>query len=172
MKFINALTISGLLLTGLSATAQPPKENHWDITKIDASKLPAASDQKDVTFDKDILPLMKASCVRCHGDQKPRAGLALNSLEGVLKGGRDGKMVVPGDSQKSLLVIAAAQIDDHTAMPPKRRSRPGPPPNGSASGGTTNAPAGGGAAKSGPPAKPLTAAEVGLVRAWVDQGAK
>jgi Planctomycete cytochrome C len=175
MKTAVALTVLGLLLAGLSATAQTPPENHWDISKVDVSKLPPASDQKGVTFDKDILPLFKASCIRCHGEQKPRGGLRLDSLAAVLKGGRDGKMVVPDDSKKSLLVAAAAGINDSIAMPPKRRPRGGtggPPPGGTGS--NTNGPGGGpgGPGRSGPPAKPLTAEEVGLVRAWIDQGAK
>jgi mono/diheme cytochrome c family protein len=174
MKPAIILTAFGLLLAGIPASAQAPHENHWDISKIDVTKLPAASDQKDVTFDKDILPLFKASCVRCHGSEKPRGGLRLDDLEAVLKGGKAGKMVVPGDSKNSLLVVAAARIDDSTGMPPKHRPHSGPPPGGPGPGGNTNAPAGGpgGQGKSGPPPKPLTTEEVGLVRAWIDQGAK
>jgi hypothetical protein len=179
MKSAIALTVLGLLLAGLPATAQTPPENHWDISKIDVSKLPPASDQQGVTFDKDIAPIFKASCVRCHGDRRHSGGLRLDSLDAVLKGGHDGKMIVPGDSKSSLLVAAASRIDDSIAMPPKRRPHGGPPPGGpgpspAQQGGTTNGPAGGagGAGKFGPPPKPLTAEEVGLVRAWIDQGAK
>jgi hypothetical protein len=181
MKTALNLTVLGLLLAGFPALAQTPRVNHWDISKIDVSKLPPASDQTDVAFDKDILPLLKASCVRCHGEQKPRGGLRLDTQEGVLKGGRDGKMVVPGDSKNSLLVAAAARIDDNIAMPPKRGPRGGPggppsvPPNGLPGGPAPGGPAGGPSLGTPPPrpaAKPLTAAQVGLLRAWIDQGAK
>jgi hypothetical protein len=180
MKMIPAISaaVFGLLLADIPAPAQPPPVNHWDISKVDVSKLPPASDQQGVTFDKDIQPLFKASCVRCHGEQKPKGRLRLDSLDAVLKGGRDGKMVIAGDSKNSLLVAAAACIDDHIAMPPKRRPRGpgGPPPAqpGGQSGGSgagTNGPAGG-PGKFGPPPKPLTMEQVGLVRAWIDQGAK
>jgi hypothetical protein len=200
MKPAIALTAFGLLLAGFPAAAQnpaPPPHN-WDISKIDVSKLPPASDQQGVTFDKDILPLFKASCVRCHGEQRPRKDLRLDSLDAILKGGKDGKMVIPGDSTNSLLVAAAAQIDDKIAMPPKRRPRGGPgggPPSGgpggggqppgqpgSPDGGPGAGPGGpppggagggpGGQGRGGPPPKPLTAVEVGLIRAWIDQGAK
>jgi hypothetical protein len=200
-----ALTALGLLLAGFPAAAQNPPQHNWDISKIDVSKLPPTSDQKDVTYEKDILPLFKASCVRCHGEQRPKQNLRLDGLETVLKGGRDGKMVIPGDSKNSLLVAAAAQIDDKIAMPPKRRPRGGPgggpPPGGPGNGGqppgqpggqdagpggAQGGPGGGaggpppggpgggtgGPGRGGPPPKPLTAEQVGLVRAWIDQGAK
>jgi len=202
MKPAISLVFSGLLLAGFHATAQDQPAKKWDIGRIDVTKLPPASDQKDLTFDKDILPLFKASCVRCHGEQKPRKDLRLDSLAAVLEGGSDGKVVVPGDSKKSLLLIAAARIDDRTAMPPKGGPRRGgggpggpggPPPGGGPgndAGGPGGPPPGGGAggpppggsggpppggpagARGGPPPKPLTADEVALVRAWIDQGAK
>src|SRR6476646_151813 len=91
-----------------------------DLTKIDTSKLPPAAKQKGVTYAKDIKPLFEASCFRCHGEERQKGGLRLDSLEAVMKGGEDGKVIVPGKSKDSLLVVAAAQIDDETAMPPKR----------------------------------------------------
>ena len=139
------LTIaSAVLLLSASATNAADK---WDISKIDTSKLPAAADKKGLTYETDIKPLFKASCVRCHGEQRPKANLRLDSLEAILKGGEDGKVVIPGESKKSLLLAAAAQLNDQIAMPPKRgpgrggpggfkgdpKDTPGPtPPNGSA----------------------------------------
>jgi len=162
-----------------------------DISKIDVTKLPPASKNKGLTYAKDIRPLLEASCFRCHGEQRAKGGLKLTTLNNVLNGGEDGKVVVPGDSKKSLLVIAAAQIDEETAMPPKRGPGRGPGgrgPGGPGAGGnnrgegarapgeegpggprTPGNPAGG---RFGPPPKPLTTEQVGLLRAWVDQGAK
>ncbi|PYM15113.1 MAG: hypothetical protein DME18_05055 [Verrucomicrobia bacterium] len=140
---------------------------------------------------KDIRPILEASCFRCHGEEKQKGDLRLDSLQALLKGGEDGKVVVPGNSKKSLLVAAVAQIDDEIAMPPKRKPggpggpggpanrRPGgpgagnPPPGGPGGGRGPGGPGGGGPGGGfGPPPKPLTAEQVGLIRAWVDQGAK
>ena len=106
-----------------------------------------------------------------------------------MKGTKDGAVLKAGDSAGSMLVKAISQLDPQSAMPPKPRGGPrpqgtnapamppqggpggpeagGPPPGGPGGGGP-----GGGPRSFGPPAKPLTAEQVGLVRAWIDQGAK
>ena len=192
MRTSTALILFGLGL--VSAVAQTPpqappggNDKKWDISQYDTSKLPAAATTAGVTFDKDIQPLFKASCDRCHGAQRPRGGLQLTSLESTLKGGRDGKMVVPGDSAKSMLVAAAGRIDPHIAMPPKPRGGPGggpggpggqggPPGGAGGQGGPGPGGSGGPGGANGPgrnftPPPPLTTEQVALLRAWIDQGA-
>src|SRR5881394_3058354 len=110
----NASTLLlGLATAGLSVLAADKK---LDISKLDLSKLPPSADKKGVTYAKDIRPLLEASCFRCHGEEKQKGELRLDSLEAVLKGGEDGKVIMPGNSKKSLLVAAVAQIDDDIAM--------------------------------------------------------
>jgi mono/diheme cytochrome c family protein len=123
---------------------------------VDTSKLPPASSRKDVTFAKDIKPLFDASCIKCHGAERPKAGLRLDTSENVLKGSREGKVVEVGKSDKSPLVIAVSQLDPEMAMPPRKKNAKQP----------------GGPAGGGEPPKPLTPQQVGLVRAWIDSGAK
>lgn len=119
---------------------------------VDISKLPPPSTKQGLTFAKDILPLFKASCLQCHGETRPRGDLRLDSLEATMKGGENGKILVPGKSAQSSLVIAVSKLDKETAMPRQLRARPGEPPP--------------------PKINDLTADEVGIIRAWIDQGAK
>ena len=116
MKIATVILLFGMAVAGWQAKA----DDKWDISKLDVSKLPAAADKKPLTYAKDIRPLFEGSCLRCHGENRPKGDLRLDSLDALLKGGKDGKVVVPGQSKKSLLVIAAAQINEDTAMPPKR----------------------------------------------------
>jgi hypothetical protein len=158
MRHISIPVITVVALTGFSTLAAPPE------IPSNPSKLPPASTQVGLTFDKDVHPIFADACVRCHGEQRPKAALRLDTLDGVLKGSKDHKEVVPGQSDKSRLVFAVATVDGKVFMPPKPRQRPNPPP------GATNAPP-------APPAnahpwKPLTTEQVGLIRAWIDQGAK
>ena len=86
---------------GLAASVTPVLA-----AQVDLSKLPPPAQQENVTYAKDIKPILDASCIRCHGAERPKGGLRLDSLEGALKGGKDGKVLVPGQSTKSKLVIA------------------------------------------------------------------
>jgi mono/diheme cytochrome c family protein len=113
---------------------------------VDTSKLPPAATKPGVTYAGDVKAIFDKSCIKCHGAEKPKAKLRLDSLEGVLKGSADGKVIETGNSAKSPLVHSIAQLGDEDHwMPPKNNK-----------------------AK----IAPLTAAEIGLIRAWIDQGAK
>jgi len=123
MKTESTLILLGLVIAGSLALAA----EKVDISKLDLTRLPPVADKKGVTYAKDIRPILEESCFRCHGEERQKGDLRLDSLQAVLKGGEDGKAVVPGDSKKSVLVVAVAQINDEIAMPPKRRpGGPGP----------------------------------------------
>jgi hypothetical protein len=113
---------------------------------VDVSKLPPPSDKKGVTYTADIKPIFDRSCTSCHGAEKQKGKLRLDSLEATLKGGADGKVVEPGKSADSMLVHNVAHVGDEDMFMP-------PPDNKDK-------------------IKPLTKQEVGLIRAWIDQGAK
>ena len=158
MRYSTTSLVTALALTAVSALAAPD-------TLPDPGKLPPAATQAGLTFDKDIHPIFDTACLGCHGEKHQRAGLRLDTLDAVMNGSKDHKqIVVPGDSTKSRLVFAVANIDGKVFMPPKPHA-PRPPMNGA-----TNAPA------TPPPPPPvqhtLTKEQVGLIRAWVDQGAK
>ncbi len=108
---------------------------------LDPSKLPPHSDKQNITYLQDIKPILDKTCLKCHGESKPKADLRLDSLPHILKGGEDGKVVEPGNSARSILAYAVARTQVK-AMPPKDK------------------------------APPLTREQAGLIRAWIDQGAR
>ena len=148
-KFEIIMSRLQITLLSLMAAAQP-------LLAADVGKLPPPSDKKGVTFEQDIQPIFKDNCVKCHGPQSQRSGLRLDSLEAALKGGKDGKVILPTNSANSSLVASVARVNERDAMPPIPRRR-GP----ATLEGQTNA-----------VPRALTVEEVSLIRAWIDQGAK
>jgi hypothetical protein len=64
--------------------------------------------------------VLSEQCLSCHNREKKKGGLLLTSRQAALEGGDDGPAIVPGDAQKSPLIIAlAADADPH--MPPKKQ---------------------------------------------------
>jgi mono/diheme cytochrome c family protein len=72
-------------------------------------------------FAKNIQPLFKEHCYKCHSHaaDKIKGGLVLDSLDGALTGGDTGPALVPGDPAKSLLITAVGYRDEDLQMPPK-----------------------------------------------------
>src|SRR5262245_49434789 len=71
-----------------------------------------------VDFIRDVQPLFKAYCFSCHGPQKQRGGLRLDT-KAALQGGDAGLVILPGKSQESLLVKKITSEDDTVRMPLK-----------------------------------------------------
>src|SRR5436190_14558676 len=109
---------------------------------INAAELPPPAETK-VDFARDIKPLFDRSCIQCHGPEKPKSGFRLDNREAALRGGDNGKDILPGDSANSPFVLVVAGVHpDIEKMPPKGKG------------------------------DPLTAKEISLLRAWIDQGAE
>src|SRR3954470_23736642 len=68
----------------------------------------APSPEQVESFEAKIRPILAANCYDCHTDQR-MGGLRVDSREALLKGGRSGPAIVPGDPDKSLLIVAVRQ---------------------------------------------------------------
>ena len=56
-----------------------------------------------VTFEADVRPILKAHCFHCHGeDGSAKGGLDVRLRKLLLKGGKHGPAIVPGQAEKSL----------------------------------------------------------------------
>ena len=74
-----------------------------------SSKLCAAQakDTKKASFADDVMPIFVGRCFGCHkpgGEGDEKIGLNLTTYEGVMRGTKNGKMVIPGDPDSSNLV--------------------------------------------------------------------
>jgi hypothetical protein len=108
----------------------------------DAGKLPPPA-ERTIHFAADIQPLLKKNCYSCHGSEHQEGGLRLDDKKRALEGGDSGAEILPGKSSESRLVrVIAGNDEDFGVMPPDGKG------------------------------KRLSVEDVGLVRAWIDQGAK
>jgi hypothetical protein len=88
-----------------------------------------------------IHPVLDAKCVSCHGSGSVKAGLRLDTYDAVMRGGKDGAVVVAGKPDASMLLarVTLAPGDPHF-MPAEGRT-------------------------------PLTSDEISWIRAWIRAGA-
>jgi formylglycine-generating enzyme required for sulfatase activity len=79
--------------------------------------IPAAT---AIDFAQDIRPLLESACVGCHGPEKHKSNLRLDTRAGALKGGDKGTALVPGNPQQSPLYTSTILPPGHDdIMPPK-----------------------------------------------------
>ncbi len=82
----------------------------------------AATHAADMThFEQRIRPLLLANCIDCHGPDKQKGGLRLDSRAGWQTGGDSGPALVPGKLAESKLWQAVTYTDRDLKMPPKRK---------------------------------------------------
>src|SRR5437870_6204430 len=72
-----------------------------------------------VDFARDVEPILKASCLKCHGAEKPKGQLRLDSKPHAMKGGISGAVIVPGKGAESPLVKLLLLEDPDERMPRK-----------------------------------------------------
>ena len=87
-------------------------------TLLSTAALSRGMDAEIEYFEKKVRPLLVTHCVGCHGPQKQKGDLRLDSREAALKGGDNGPAFVAGKPEKSLINIAVG-YQGEVKMPPK-----------------------------------------------------
>jgi hypothetical protein len=73
-----------------------------------------------IAYDDVIQPIFQERCVSCHGALKSNAGLRLDTWEMLLKGGKHGSVLRPGNAALSALVRRTElSVEDKEHMPPR-----------------------------------------------------
>lgn len=109
-RLINTLAIAALSLIAVAILWQP--------------RVAAQSDPAPDTvafYTQRVQPIFASHCYRCHGGMFHRGHLSIATRAGLLRGGMDGAVVVPGNASQSLLVKLIRHegpADDPMPMPP------------------------------------------------------
>src|SRR5256885_14158289 len=79
----------------------------------------AISPEQIEFFEKKIRPVLAAECYECHGAEKQKGGLRLDSSEALLKRGETGPAIVSSDTKNSLFIQAITYDKPDKKMPEK-----------------------------------------------------
>lgn len=85
-----------------------------------------ANGAEPVDFNRDVRPILSESCFQCHGPDtaKRKAGLRLDTREGLFRSKDGSTVVVPGDPEESDLVFRVESDDPELVMPPPDSGKP------------------------------------------------
>ncbi|RIK82219.1 MAG: hypothetical protein DCC68_06975 [Planctomycetota bacterium] len=150
MRRAVGIVVVGIAVTVLSATAWVARPHALAASEPAGEPANGAADttalppaaEGAIDYAKDVKPILAKHCYACHGAEKQESGLRLHTKQTALAGGDGGIAIKPGDAAGSPLLARVAGIGDDERMPP--------PDEGDA----------------------LSAKEVGILRAWIEQGAK
>lgn len=143
MKRSHSPVVSTLVVPLALALAQPVFGA--DKAKpVDVSKIPLPVTRK-VDFEKEVYPILKEACIDCHGPKKAKGKYRCDTKEGAFKDTDYGPTIVPGKSEQSSLIHMVCNLIDEMMMPPPSDKKG--------------------------ESEPLTAEQIGVLRAWIDQGA-
>lgn len=86
---------------------------------------PIANVQEAQVYTDVIKPVFQTKCYSCHGANKQKGGLRMDDSVKLMKGGKEGIVIEPGDANASELIkrmLLPVDNDDH--MPPKEKPQP------------------------------------------------
>jgi uncharacterized membrane protein len=109
---------------GYFASAFPEKEAAAAGNGVSSHPGPAPLSPSGVDFVRDIEPILRNHCIKCHGPEKQKGKLRLDTRALSLKGGESGRAIQPGNGKESLLYMRLLDEDEDSRMPTKEKPLP------------------------------------------------
>ncbi|HYV53652.1 MAG TPA: c-type cytochrome domain-containing protein [Chitinophagaceae bacterium] len=98
----------------------------WTLTSDTvALRKPIPNVQEAMVYPDVIQPILQTKCYSCHGKNKQKGKLRMDDSLRLMKGGKDGPVIIPGNVEKSEMakrISLPREDDDH--MPPKEKPQP------------------------------------------------
>ena len=111
----------------------------WAVLNFGTLNAPPVMAAPKPRFDEDIAPILQKNCLPCHSAAKHKSQLVIESYASLMKGGKHGNTIIPGNAAGSRLVgMLEGRI--HPRMPEG--------------------------------ANPLPAAQIAVIKDWIDAGAE
>ncbi|WP_221393081.1 c-type cytochrome domain-containing protein [Dyadobacter sp. NIV53] len=118
------ITVIGLVLTGHYGAALTHGSDFIFEPVMAQKEIEAVPLEKAMVFNDVIKPIFEQKCVSCHNPDKLKGELILTDSKSILKGGKSGKLFVPGNPEISLLLERVhLPADDKKHMPPSGKAQ-------------------------------------------------
>jgi len=104
-RFLGPAALALVLFLDMPARAAEP-------AKLDPAQLEF--------FEKNVRPVLVEHCLKCHGPEKQKGGLRLDSAAAMKSGGDSGPAMIVGKPDESRL-IKALRYEDNIQMPPNKK---------------------------------------------------
>ena len=111
---------------------------------IGMATMSACSEQKGVSFAKDVHPILQKECMECHAKGKEgqvKSGLSMDSYAELMAGTNYGPVIEPGSAVSSTLVRLIDHKADETINMPHNKAK-------------------------------ISQDEIKTIKQWIDEGAK
>jgi len=90
-----------------------------------AQRKPIPNVQEAMVYSDIIQPVLQSRCYSCHGKNKQKGKLRMDDSLRLMKGGKDGPVIIPGNAEKSEMAKRLSlPRDDDDHMPPKEKPQP------------------------------------------------
>src|SRR5262245_38820566 len=109
---------SCLIFTSLGLALLPARADDKPSPGNEPIKIVMLDRKEPVAYEHDIEPIFLKKCAFCHSGNVKEARLDMGTYEGLMKGGKRGKAIVPGNGKDSLLYQCGAKMRK-PMMPPK-----------------------------------------------------
>jgi len=98
----------------------PPADTGQQRVSSDAAEADGMAGNARIDFADQVLPLLRQRCMKCHGPDKRKGGLRLDSAAALRAGGDDGAVVVAGHPELSSLYLLVALPREHEDRMPAK----------------------------------------------------
>jgi uncharacterized membrane protein/mono/diheme cytochrome c family protein len=117
--------LGGSLTHGSDYLTKPLEGGFGKDSSSNAAIKPVADVQEALAYNDVIKPILQTKCYSCHGANKQKGKLRMDDEQMLMKGGKDGKVIEPGNADQSKMIKRLLlPVDNEDHMPPKEKPQP------------------------------------------------
>jgi uncharacterized membrane protein/mono/diheme cytochrome c family protein len=114
--------LGGSLTHGSDYLTKPLKQLFGNDSTAGSEIKPVANVQEAIAYKDVVVPILQTKCYNCHNANKQKGGLQMDEIGLLMKGGKNGKIIKPGNADESEMIKRLLlPTDNEHHMPPKEK---------------------------------------------------